>query len=125
VERKANGRRAYALEVWAESRERIADELRDRADCLARLGFTNEAARDRYVSLRLWAQAGKDRAEAANLWRWSNLESYASPEAIAELVGCEHIETGSRSKELVGFIRARYRCRLAQVLDAPTLNTAV
>jgi hypothetical protein len=86
VEQESNGCKAYALELWAESRERIADELRDRADCLARLGFMKEAARDRYVSLRLRARAGTERVEAANLWRWSNLEGYASPATSTELV---------------------------------------
>ena len=53
VERESNGWRAYALELWVESRERVADELCARADCFARLGFVEEAERDRYVAGRL------------------------------------------------------------------------
>ena len=51
--RELNGWRAYALELWVESRERVADELCARADCFARLGFVEEAERDRYVAGRL------------------------------------------------------------------------
>jgi hypothetical protein len=29
---------------------------------------------------------GQERVEAANLWRWSNLEGYASPATSTELV---------------------------------------
>jgi hypothetical protein len=75
---KSNGLRAYALEFWAESRERVADELRDRADCLARLGLLNEAATDRYVSCRLWDRAVSDRIEAAHLSRCANVTNYRS-----------------------------------------------
>src|SRR3954447_7612111 len=73
---RSNGLRAYALELWAESRERVADELRDRADCLARLGLVNEAATDRYVSCRLRDRAVSDRIEATHLWRCANVANY-------------------------------------------------
>ena len=86
MERESNGRRAYALELWAESRERVADELCDRADRLAHLGLTKEADRDRYVSLRLRARAATDRVDAVGLWPWSNLERYARSKASTELV---------------------------------------
>src|SRR5215218_1694541 len=69
VDRESNGWRAYALELWVESRERVADELCARANCLARLGFVAEAERDRYVAGRLRNRADMDRAEAAELWR--------------------------------------------------------
>src|SRR5215207_9791163 len=52
LDRESNGWRAYALELWVESRERVADELCARADCFARLGFVEEAERDRYVAGR-------------------------------------------------------------------------
>jgi hypothetical protein len=67
--RELNGWRAYALELWVESRERVADELCARADCFARLGFVEEAEKDRYVAGRLRNRADIDRAEAAELWR--------------------------------------------------------
>src|SRR5215213_7339853 len=67
--RELNGYRAYALELWVESRERVADELCARADCFARLGFVEEAGGDRYVAGRLRNRADIDRAEAAELWR--------------------------------------------------------
>ena len=86
MERESNGRKAYALELWAESRERVADELRDRADRLAQLGFTTEADRDRHISLRLLARAATDRVDAVGLRPWSNLERFASPGASTELV---------------------------------------
>ena len=35
--RELNGWRAYAFELWVESRERVADELCAQADCYARL----------------------------------------------------------------------------------------
>ena len=66
---ESNGWRAYALELWVESRERVADELCARADCFARLGFVEEPERDRYVAGRLRNRADIDRAEAAELWR--------------------------------------------------------
>jgi hypothetical protein len=43
VERDLSGWRAYALELWVESRERVADELCARAECFARLGFAEKA----------------------------------------------------------------------------------
>ena len=43
MDRKSNGWRAYALELWVESRERVADDLCVRADCFARLGFVEQA----------------------------------------------------------------------------------
>jgi hypothetical protein len=66
--RELNGWRAYALELWVESRERVADELCAQADCYARL-FRRGAERDRYVAGRLRNRADIDRAEAAELWR--------------------------------------------------------
>ena len=81
VERESNGWRAYALELWG-SRERVADELCARADCFARLGFIEEAEKDRYVAGRLLNRAGTDRAEAAELWRCSEVASYASKEVV-------------------------------------------
>ena len=66
MEREPNGARAYALELWAESRERVADELCERANYLARLGMAAEAATDRFVSRRLRARARSDRAKAMN-----------------------------------------------------------
>ena len=77
VERESNGWRAYALELWVESRERVADELCARAECFARLGFVEEAERDRYVAGRLRNRADIDRAEAAELWRCSAVASCA------------------------------------------------
>jgi hypothetical protein len=54
-----------ALELWAESRERVADELCERADCLARLGLAAEAATDCHVSLR-FAGPGSERPGQSN-----------------------------------------------------------
>ena len=69
MDRKSNGWRAYALELWVESRERVADDLCVRADCFARLGFVEDAERDRCVAGRLRHRAAIDRVEAAELWR--------------------------------------------------------
>ena len=69
VERDSNGWKAHALELWVESRERVADDLCVRADCFARLGFVEQAERDRYVAGRLRHRAAIDRVEAAELWR--------------------------------------------------------
>ena len=69
VERDSYGWKAHALELWVESRERVADDLCVRADCFARLGFVEQANRDRYVAGRLRHRAAIDRVEAAELWR--------------------------------------------------------
>src|SRR5215217_3219174 len=82
MDRESNGWRAYALELWAESRERVADELCAGAECFARLGFVGEALKDRYVAGRLRNRAGTDRVEAAELWRRSEVTSYASKEVL-------------------------------------------
>src|SRR3954447_2953875 len=68
VERDSNGWKAHALELWVESRERVADDLCVRADCFARLGCIEQAERDRYVAGRLRNRAAIDRVEAAELW---------------------------------------------------------
>ena len=68
VERDSNGWKAHALELWVESRERVADDLCVRADCFARLGFVEQTERDRYVAGRLRHRAAIDRVEAAELW---------------------------------------------------------
>ena len=60
----------------------VADQLRDRADCLARLGLVNEAATDRYVSSRLRDRAVSDRIEAGHLWRSANVTNTASEWAV-------------------------------------------
>ena len=73
VERDLNGWKAHALELWVESRERVADDLCVRADCFARLGFVEQAERDRYVAGRLRHRAAIDRVEAAELWRYHSL----------------------------------------------------
>src|SRR5215213_8337346 len=69
VERDSNGWKAHALELWVESRERVADDLCVRADCFARLGFVAQAERDRYVAGRLRHRAAIDRVEAAEITR--------------------------------------------------------
>src|SRR5829696_6307885 len=69
-----NGWKAHALELGVESRERVADDLCVRADCFARLGFVEQAERDRYVAGRLRRhRAAIDRVEAAELWRYHSL----------------------------------------------------
>ena len=68
-----NGWKAHALELWVESRERVADDLCVRADCFARLGFVEQAEKDRYVAGRLRHRAAIDRVEAAELWRCHSL----------------------------------------------------
>jgi len=73
VERDSNGWKAHALELWVESRERVADDLCVRADCFARLGFVEDAERDRCVAGRLRHRAAIDRVEAAELWRCHSL----------------------------------------------------
>ena len=73
LERDSNGWKAHALELWVESRERVADDLCVRADCFARLGFVEQAERDRYVAGRLRHRAAIDRVEAAELWRCHSL----------------------------------------------------
>ena len=73
VERDSNGWKAHALELWVESRERVADDLCVRADCFARLGFVEDAERDRCVAGLLRHRAAIDRVEAAELWRCHSL----------------------------------------------------
>src|SRR5829696_3043919 len=85
MDRESNGWRAYALELWVESRERVADELCARADCFARLGFVEEAERDTYVAGRLRNRADIDRAEAAELWRCSAVASCAQQRSTTVL----------------------------------------
>ena len=82
LERDSNGWKAHALELWVESRERVADDLCVRADCFARLGFVEQAERDRYVAGRLRHRAAIDRVEAAELWRRSEVTSYVSKEVL-------------------------------------------
>ena len=97
MDRESNGWRAYALELWAESRERVADELCAGAECFARLGFVGEAEKDRYVAGRLRNRAGTDRVEAAELWRRSEVTSYASKEVLLspQCAGRSAIRTAS------------------------------
>jgi len=73
VERDSSSWKAHALELWVESRERVADDLYVRADCFARLGFVEQAERDRYVAGRLRDRAAIDRMDAAELWRCHSL----------------------------------------------------
>jgi hypothetical protein len=73
VERDSSSWKAHALELWVESRERVADDLYVRADCFARLGFVEQAERDRYVAGRLRDRAAIDRIDAAELWRCHSL----------------------------------------------------
>jgi hypothetical protein len=91
VEWEPNGARAYALELWAESRERVADELCERASYLARLGMAAEAATDRFVSRRLRARARTDRAKAMNC-------GGAHPAKVSRGAVCDTICFESRGK---------------------------
>src|SRR5215217_631958 len=67
------------------------------AECFARLGFVGEAEKDRYIAGRLRNRAGTDRVEAAELWRRSEVTSYASKEVLLspQCAGRSAIRTAS------------------------------
>jgi hypothetical protein len=69
MDRKSNGWRAYALELWVESRERSLMTCASATTASPELGFVEQAERDRYVAGRLRHRAAIDRVEAAELWR--------------------------------------------------------
>ena len=69
MDRKSNGWRAYALELWVESRERSLMTCASGTTASPELGFVEQAERDRYVARRLRHRAAIDRVEAAELWR--------------------------------------------------------